>query len=164
MVLAILLLFPAMSALVMGLFLDDIAQAVEQKHYVTDVPGKPVGLKESLISALKLAGEMLLLNLLALPFYLIFLFFPLLSVALYYGINGHLLNREYFELVAQRHGDAAHHKMMRKKHGGRLFLGGCVIAFLFTVPFINLAAPLLGTGLMVHLYKQFPEAMGIQRA
>ncbi|MEE8308676.1 MAG: EI24 domain-containing protein, partial [Gammaproteobacteria bacterium] len=154
-VFAILFLFPALASLVMGLFLDQIAAAVEQRYYPNDPPGVPVGIVQSMSSASKLAGQMLVFNLIALPFYIVFLFFPLLSAGLYYLINGYLLNREYFEMIALRHVDANQHKTLRRKHGGRLFVGGCLIAFLFSIPILNLTTPLLATGLMVHLFKGF---------
>jgi len=151
------ILYPALASVVMGLFLDDIAKAVETRYYLDDRPGVPVGVRTSFVSALKLGLTMLVVNLVALPFYILFLFFPLLSLALFYLINGYLLNKEYFELIAQRHGDEALHKALRKKHGGRLFVGGCAIAFLFTLPFLNLTAPLLATGLMVHIFKDINQ-------
>ena len=152
-VVAMVIIYPALANMVAGLFLDDVAEAVEQRHYAADPPGIAVGIRTSMWSATKLAGWMLLVNLLALPFYIIFLFIPGLSLVLYYIINGWLLNKEYFELIAQRHGDEAQHQQLRRKHGGRLFLWGCVIAFVFTVPILNLAAPLLATGMMVHVFK-----------
>ena len=44
---------------------------------------------------------------------------------------------------------------MRKAHRGRLFLAGIVIAFLFTVPGLNLVAPVIATAAMVHLFENF---------
>jgi len=152
-----LFLYPALASMVMGLFLDDIAEAVEQKHYPGDAPGTPIGVGTGLWEAAKLGGEIVLENLIALQFCLIFRFFPLLSFALYYLINGYLLNKEYFELVAQRHGDKTQEKALRKRHGGKLFLGGCAIAFMFSIPLVNLMTPLLATGLMVHLFKGFQQ-------
>ena len=158
--LAALVLYPALSSLVMGLFLDDIAMAVEQRHYPNDPAGTPIGVGRSLKSATQLAVTLVLVNLVALPFYLIFLFFPMMSIGLYYLINGYMLNKEYFEQVALRHGDAVMHKALRRKHGGKLFLAGCAIAFLYSVPILNLTTPLLATGLMVHLFKDFNQHQG----
>ena len=152
-IIALVIIYPALANMVAGLFLDDVAEAVEQRHYAGDTPGTPVGVKDGLISATKLAGWMLLVNFIALPFYIIFLFFPIFSLALYYLINGWLLNKEYFELICQRHVDPSRHTALRRKHGGKLFLWGCAIAFVFSVPILNLAAPLLGTGMMVHVFK-----------
>ena len=146
-------IFPALSALIMGLFLDDIAEAVEQKHYPGDPPGEPVGIGAAMGQGLKLGALILVVNLLLLPFYIIFLFFPVLSLALYYAVNGWLMNKEYFELVATRHTDAAGHKALRRGNGTYLFLAGCVIAFLFSVPILNLVAPLIATAFMVHVFK-----------
>ncbi len=148
-----IILFPALSSMVMGLFLDQFADVVEKRNYPDDPPGTPIGLARSMKSALKLGFEIILYNLLALPFYAIFLFFPMVSLALYYGINGYLLNREYFEVVATRHVDEAGYRDLRRRNGLRLFLAGCAIAFVFTVPILNLAAPLLAVGLMVHMLK-----------
>ena len=148
-----IIIFPGLSAMVMGLFLDDIAEAVEQKHYPADPPGTAIGNMVAFKQGLKLGLLVVIVNLLLLPFYLIFLFFPILSVALYYCVNGWLMNREYFELIATRHTDAAGHRALRRGNGGKLFLAGCVIAFLFSVPILNLVAPLMATAFMVHIFK-----------
>ncbi len=42
---------------------------------------------------------------------------------------------------------------MRKAHRGTLFLSGVVIAFLMTVPVVNLLAPVIATAAMVHLFE-----------
>jgi uncharacterized protein involved in cysteine biosynthesis len=34
-----------------------------------------------------------------------------------------------------------------------MFLAGLVTAFLLTVPFVNLVAPIIGTAAMVHLFE-----------
>ncbi|MFN3230745.1 MAG: EI24 domain-containing protein [Alphaproteobacteria bacterium] len=149
-----LILFPALAQMVMGLFLDDIAAAVEQKHYARDPAGNPVGMGTAVGQGVKLGVLIIVVNLVLLPLYLIFLFFPLLSLALYYLVNGWLLNREYFELVATRHGDAKQHKAWRRGNGGRLFLAGCAIAFVFTIPVVNLVAPAWATAFMTHVFKR----------
>ncbi len=153
-----LVLFPALSQMVMGIFLDDIAGAVEGKHYPADAPGKPVGMGTAVGQGVKLGALILVVNLVLLPLYLIFLFFPLLSLALYYMVNGWLLNREYFELVATRHVDAGSHKRLRRGNGSKLFIAGCAIAFVFTIPIINLLAPAWATAFMTHVYKRIEGA------
>ncbi|MDX1581851.1 MAG: EI24 domain-containing protein, partial [Alphaproteobacteria bacterium] len=141
---AALVLFPAIATMIMGAFLDDIAEAVEKRHYPADPAGTPMSIPAGIWSGLKLAIWTILLNLIALPFYLLGLFFPPLSLGLYYVINGWLLNKEYFEIAATRHVDKPTHKRLRQQYGGTLFLGGCVVAFLFTIPLLNLVAPHLG--------------------
>jgi uncharacterized protein involved in cysteine biosynthesis len=71
----------------------------------------------------------------------------------FYAVNGYLLGREYFELVALRRVDATEAEAMRSRFRGRMFLAGLVTAFLLTVPFVNLVAPIIGTAAMVHLFE-----------
>ncbi|MBI1180732.1 MAG: hypothetical protein GC201_09255 [Alphaproteobacteria bacterium] len=148
-----LMLFPALTGIVVGLFLDDIAEATERRYYPADPPGREASLATSTWQGLRLLMLVVAVNLLALPLYVVCIFFPPLSAALYYAVNGWLLSREYFGMVAARHTDAAGERALRRRWSGRLFLAGCLIAFLFTVPVLNLAAPLIGTALMVHVYK-----------
>ena len=94
------------------------------------------------------------LNLLVMPIYLIFIFLiPPVSLLLYYGMNGHLLSREYFELVAMRHHPRGEVRALRKGHGRQLLLAGLAIAFMLTIPIVNLLAPIIATAMMVHIYK-----------
>jgi uncharacterized protein involved in cysteine biosynthesis len=90
-----------------------------------------------------------LLNLILLLFLLIPPVFPFV----FYGVNGYLLGREYFELVAARRLDPAEARSLRRRHGRTLFIAGVLIAFLLTIPFVNLVAPLVGTAAMVHLFE-----------
>ena len=145
------LLFPAIISALIGLFLDDIAQAVEDRHYPTlpAASGLPVG--EAVLTALRFLGLMLLLNLLLLPFLLVPPLFPFV----FYSVNGYLLSREYFELVALRRLSSEDARTLRKRYSLKLFLAGVVIAFLLTVPVVNLLAPIIATGAMVHLFESF---------
>lgn len=145
------LLFPAVISAVMSLFLEDIAAAVEARHYPALPAAAGTPLAESLIGAARFLAVMIVLNI-ALLF---FVFVPLVFPFVFYGVNGYLLSREYFELVALRrmgHEDAL---ALRKAHRGRLFLTGAVIAFLLTVPVVNLVAPVIATAAMVHLFESW---------
>ena len=153
-VVASFLLFPATTALILSFLLDDIAAAVEARHY----PGLPAARKQPVMEALRgalgFAGVTILLNLIALPFYLLLLFVPPLNLFVFYGLNGYLLGREYFELVALRRLEAAVARRLRRRYRGRVFMAGVVAAFLLTLPLINLVAPIVATGLMVHVFEQ----------
>jgi len=157
-VVVLLVLFPAFAQMVMGIFLDDIAEAVEKKHYPADPPGREVGMLTGGKQGVRLGLIVLAVNVVLLPVYLVFLFFPVLSLALYYLVNGWLLNREYFELVATRHVDEARYRFLRRRKGGTLFLAGCAIAFVFTVPVVNLVAPAWATAYMVHVFKRVEKS------
>lgn len=152
--LAALVLFPAVVSLGMGFFLDDIAAAVERRYYPLDPPGTPLGFWRALGAGARLGFAVLAVNLLALPFYLLFLFFPPASLALYYLVNGVLLSREYVELVGLRHMAARDIWALRRTNTITLFGAGCVIAFLFSVPGVNLVTPILGVAFMMHIFKK----------
>lgn len=149
-----LVMFPGVATLVLSFLLEDIAVAVEKRHY----PGLPVprhqGLGEMTWGAARFAAVTVLVNLLALPVYLLLLFAGI-GIGLYYLVNGYLLAREYFELVAWRRVDPATADALRRAHAGRLWLSGIGIAFLSTLPVINLLAPLVGTAVMVHEFECF---------
>ena len=147
------LLFPAVTAVIMSFLLDDIAEAVERRHY----PGLPAAreppLLESLMGALAFLGVTLLANLIFLPLYLI----PGANLFVFYTLNGYLLGREYFELVAVRRLETKPSKQMRRRFRGRVFVAGIVIAFLLTIPLVNLITPIVATGFMVHIFESLRQ-------
>lgn len=147
-------LFPALVTMFMSMFLDDVAQAVEQKHYPADSPGRELPFGQALGLSLKFAGIVIFLNLLILPLYILTFIFPPLSLVLFYGLNGYLLSREYFELVAWRHVDKATARRLRKANQGRLWLTGAFITFMLTIPIVNIVWPLVATAAMVHCFKR----------
>jgi CysZ protein len=137
------------AALFAGLFVDDIAEAVERMHYPSDVPGRPLPFGNSLLTSLRFLGIVLLVNALALPLVL----FVGFGVFIFLFANAYLLGREYFELVALRHYDEETVRRLRARHSGRVFGAGLLIALLLAVPIANLLAPLFATAFMVHLEK-----------
>jgi uncharacterized protein involved in cysteine biosynthesis len=89
----------------------------------------------------------LLLNLVALPFY----FLPGANLPIYLGLNGYLLGREYFELVAGQRLRLREVAQLRRQQRGRLWLAGVAIAAMLIVPVFNLVAPVVAIAFMVHL-------------
>lgn len=148
-VLLAIVLFPGAMIAIQGLLLDDAALAVEQKHYPA-VSGQPAPLGEALAASLRLAVLSIVLNLLALPFYI---FLPFLTPFLFYGLNGMLFGREYFEVVALRRLPPQPAREMRKRHGGSLFFAGVTIAGLFSIPVIGWFMPAIATAFMVHMFE-----------
>jgi CysZ protein len=149
------LLFPAAVTLVMGFFLDRIASAVELLDYPGKGPARSAPITETALATLRLMGLTILLNLLALPVYVLA---PGINFFVFLCLNGYLLGREYFEVVALRRLDRMATRGMRHRFAGRVFLGGVVIAGLFIVPLVNLVAPVIATAFMVHLFE------GLRRA
>lgn len=142
------LLFPAVISTTTGFLLDGAVDVVERRHYPQLPPARPQPLEEVLMQSAKFFVVLVLLNGVALFFLLVPPLFPFVFLA----VNGYLLGREYFELVAARRLDPEEAKTLRRKHGMRLFVAGVLIALLLTVPFVNLLAPLIGTAAMVHVF------------
>ena len=152
------LLFPATISVVVGFFLEEVADAVERRHYPGLKPARAQPLGEQAAAGLRFALVAIGLNLLVLPLYLAGIFLPPLNIFVFYGLNGYLLGREFYELVALRRFDQRQVQVLRRAHGGRSFLAGVVIAFLLTVPFVNLIAPVIATAFMVHLFEAWRRA------
>ncbi len=147
-------LFPAVMVVALSFLLEDIARAVELRHYPELTPAREQPLGEAVVAALAFAAMTLLLNLLMLPLYLLLLFVPPLNLFVFYLLNGYLLGREYFELVAARRFDTAGVRRLRRRYRGRVMLAGVAIAFMLTVPFLNLVAPIVAAGFMLHVFER----------
>ena len=143
------LLFPAVVSAIIGFLLEGVATAVEARHYRSLEKAEGLPILESVLTALKFLGAIVVLNLLVLPLYLI----PVINLFVFYALNGYLLGREYFELVALRRLSPQDVWLLRKVNGFRVFMAGVVLAFLLTVPVVNLLAPIIGTAAMVHLFQ-----------
>ena len=94
----------------------------------------------------------LLVNLVALPFYIILIFIPPMNLLLFYLVNGYLISREYFELVAWRRMDPATATRLRKANRGRLQFAGMLLTLMMTIPVVNLLTPVIGTAFIVHVF------------
>lgn len=144
------LVHPAVS-LVAGLFLERIAAKTEATDYPQDPAGNDQPFWSSIAVSIRFTLVLIAFNLLALPFYLL----PVINVVIFWSLNGYLLGREYFELVALRHMDYTAARSLRRRYRVSLFMRGVVIAFLATIPILNFIAPLFGTAYMVHSFKRF---------
>jgi len=150
-----ILLFPAVTSAIIGLYLDRVAEAVENRDYpyLTPVAAKPFS--ETLLPTLRFLAIMVALNFVI----LLFLVIPPLFPFVFYGVNGYLIGREYFELVAIRRLDMAQVTKLRKKHGGSLYTLGTFAAFLLTIPVVNLLVPVVITATMVHLFEKWRQPL-----
>lgn len=153
---ALALLIAPVTALVAGLFLDDIAEVVEREEFPADPPGTAVPPLRSLVLSLKFVGIVILGNIVALFLLLI----PGVNVAAFFVVNGYLLGREYFEFAAMRFRPEADAKTLRRRNGATVFLAGLVIAGFLAIPLLNLATPLFAAAMMVHLHKAISAREG----
>jgi uncharacterized protein involved in cysteine biosynthesis len=148
------LLFPAVVSLIMGFYLERVASAVEALDYPGRDPRRRQPIGEMAAVMLRLAALTLVLNILALPIYLLV---PGINLFLFLALNGYLFGRGYFEVVALRRLDAGEARAVRSRFAGRIFLGGVVIAGLFALPLVNLVAPVIATVFMLHIFEALPR-------
>ncbi|AWC21064.1 CysZ-like protein [Aminobacter sp. MSH1] len=148
------LLIAPVTAIVAGLFLDDVAEVVEKTSYPGDRPGQPVPALRSLVLAIKFFGIVILGNLLA----LFLMFIPIVNIGAFFLVNGYLLGREFFEFAAMRFRPEQEAKDLRRRNAGTVFMAGLVIAAFLAVPILNLLTPLFAAAMMVHLHKSVSAA------
>jgi uncharacterized protein involved in cysteine biosynthesis len=151
------LLFPAVVTLVLGFFLESAIATVEARRYPELPPPRRQSVGEILRAGCRVALLAVLVNLLALPLYLLL---PGLNLVVFYGLNGWLLGREYFELVALRRLDERQLRAAWREERLRLVTAGAIIAALLTLPLVNLAAPLIGALFMLHLFERLRRRGG----
>lgn len=146
--LSVFLMVPVASAFT-GLFLDQVADAVEDRHYPTLPAARAVPLLEGLRDAVGFLGIIVAANLVALVAYV---FVTPAAPFIFWALNGYLLGREYFQLVAMRRVGRAEAKAAFRRHAGSVWLAGGLMAVPLTVPIVNLLVPVLGVATFTHLY------------
>lgn len=146
------LLFPAAATVIITSFLiEDVVRAVEERHYPNQPPGRPQPFSEVAWGAFRLLALTVALNLLVLPLYLV----PVLNVFVFYLLNGYLLGREYFELVAARRMGPAEVRTAWRAGRARLYAAGVVIALLLSIPLVNWLMPVVAAAFMTHEFESF---------
>jgi CysZ protein len=144
------MLMPAVTSVVASFFADEIAALVEATHYPADPPGVALPLWRAITEGLKTALLAIAIYICATPFLLL----AGVGIVLFFLANAWLLSREYFELAAMRFRPIADAKAMRRANQTTVFTAGLFIAGFVSIPILNLATPLFGTALMVHLHKR----------
>ncbi|MGO4197359.1 sulfate transporter family protein [Rhizobium sp. YAF28] len=147
--LGLALLLSPVTALIAGLFLDDVAEVIEKRDYPQDALGKAMPLGPAMASSIKFLGVVIIGNIIA----LFLLFIPGVNLVAFFLVNGYLLGREFFEFAAMRFRSPPEARLFRAKHGSTVFLGGLMIALFLAIPIVNLLTPLFAAGMMVHLHK-----------
>ena len=147
-VLSVFLMVPVASAFT-GIFLDDVTDAVEARHYPALGPAPKVLLATALRDSAGFLGVIVAANIAALLPYLIFA--PLAPV-IFLALNGYLLGREYFQLIAMRRLGREGARAARRRNAGTIWLAGAVMALPLAVPVVNLLVPVIGAAAFTHLF------------
>jgi uncharacterized protein involved in cysteine biosynthesis len=145
---SIFLMVPVASAIT-SLFLDDVAQAVEDVHYpgLPSVPRTPFW--EGLRDTVNFFGILVGANVLA---FIIYAILPFAAIPIFFALNGYLLGREYFQLAAMRRIGRDGARDLRRRHVAEIWIAGCLMAVPLTIPLINLFVPILGAATFTHLF------------
>ena len=106
------LMVPVASAIT-SLFLDEVAAAVEAKHYPTLPLAKPTPFYESVSDTLNFLGILIGANIAAVVLYIML---PFAAFFIFWGLNGFLLGREYFQIAAMRRLGREGAKQARKEN------------------------------------------------
>jgi CysZ protein len=153
-------LFGVLMAAIAGLFVDRVARAVERRYYAWAPPPRRIGLSEQAGETLSFLAGAIGVNLVALPLYLIWG----ADIPIFLIVNGYLLGREYFELVALRHVDRATVRMLQRTYRWRLLLAGVAIAGFAFIPLADLLTPVVATAFMLHIFQGLPAVKGLLRS
>jgi CysZ protein len=152
--LSVFLMVPVASAFT-GIFLEDVVDAVEDRHYPGLPPAAVMGRSEALRQSVNFMGLVIAVNVAAVFIY------PFVGPAIplvFWGLNGFLLGREYFTLVAQRRLPRAEAIAMRRRNGVRLWIAGTLMAAPLSIPLVNLLVPVLGVATFTHLFHRLIAA------
>jgi len=134
-----------------SIFLDRVADAVEEKYY-PKAKNQPGATFWSLLAAgLVFTAISAVLNLLAFPLQLAS---AGLGAVVVLFVNGYLTGRTFFELAALRHMPTREAHGLRRRHRVRLFTGGVLISLLAMIPILNFFVPLFGAAMMTHEYNK----------
>jgi uncharacterized protein involved in cysteine biosynthesis len=149
-------LFPAIAIAVIGVFADEVVEAVERRHY-PHAAGGDVPFGRSLGLSLRSFARLLLWNLAAAPFYLLLLVTGIGPLLLFSAVNALALGRDLGEMVAARHYQGEAMKRWLAATRLRRATLGLGSAWLFLIPFANLLAPLLSAAAATHMFHRGKE-------
>lgn len=147
-VLSVVLMVPVAAAFT-GMFLDDVAEAVEDAYYPNLPPVGNLPLIDTLRDSMSMIAITIAVNLVAL---ILFFFVGPLAPVLFWAVNGYLLGREFFQMAAMRREGRDGANRMRRRHAGQVWIAGTLMAVPLSVPLLNLIIPILGAATFTHMY------------
>ncbi|MDC1094080.1 EI24 domain-containing protein [Planktomarina temperata] len=148
--LSIWLMVPVTSAII-ALFLDEVAQAVEARHYPHLPKQTATKLQDQILVGIRFLGILLLANVGAL---ILSMIVPLLAPFVFWATNGHLMGREYFQMAAMRLMPRAQAQELYQRHQGSIWTAGILMAIPMSIPLVGLFIPLLGAATFTHQFER----------
>ena len=148
--LSIWLMVPVTSAII-ALFLDEVAQAVEARHYPHLPKQTATKLQEQILVGIRFLGILLLANIGAL---ILSMIVPLLAPFVFWATNGYLMGREYFQMAAMRRMPRAQAQELFQRHQGSIWTAGILMAIPMSIPLVGLFIPILGAATFTHQFER----------
>ena len=148
--LSIWLMVPVTSAII-ALFLDEVAQAVEARHYPHLPKQTATKLQDQILVGIRFLGILLLANIGAL---ILSMIVPLLAPFVFWATNGYLMGREYFQMAAMRRMPRAQVQELYQRHQGSIWTAGILMAIPMSIPLVGLFIPILGAATFTHQFER----------
>lgn len=159
-ILSVFLMVPVASAIT-SMFLEDVAQAVEDRHYPDLPPAPRVPFGDAFRDTIAFLGVLIGANIVALFIYALL---PFAAILIFWALNGYLLGREYFQLAAMRRIGRVAAKEMGRRHRMTIWLAGILMAIPLSIPLVNLLIPILGAATFTHVYHSIAKSPGPKRS
>jgi uncharacterized protein involved in cysteine biosynthesis len=157
--LSVILMAPVASAM-SAFFVDDVARAVEDRHYPNSHAQHRSKPFEEVRESLGFLGTMLVANLIALIFYTLFTVF---APIIFWSLNGYLIGREYFYMAAKRHVGRNNALSALSENRFRVWICGVTMVLTMSVPLLNLLVPVLAAASFTHLFQEWMADRNGQR-
>ena len=148
--LSIWLMVPVTSAII-ALFLYEVAQAVEARHYPHLPKQTATKLQDQILVGIRFLGILLLANIGAL---ILSMIVPLLAPFVFWATNGYLMGREYFQMAAMRRMPRAQAQELFQRHQGSIWTAGILMAIPMSIPLVGLFIPILGAATFTHQFER----------
>ena len=148
--LSIWVMVPVASAII-ALFLDEVAQAVEARHYPHLPKQTATKLQDQILVGIRFLGILLLANVGAL---ILSMIVPLLAPFVFWATNGYLMGREYFQMAAMRRMPRAQAQELYQRHQGSIWTAGILMAIPMSIPLVGLFIPILGAATFTHQFER----------
>ena len=148
--LSIWLMVPVASAII-ALFLDEVAQAVEARHYPHLPKQAAAKLQDQILVSIRFLGLLILANIGAL---ILSMILPFLGPVVFWATNGYLMGREYFQMAAMRRMPRAQAQELYQRHQGSIWTAGILMAIPMSIPLVGLFIPILGAATFTHQFER----------
>ena len=132
---------------VLGHLVPDVVLGALHKALPDLAPADGLGLADNIRESLTFLGVILVANGAALILY-VTPFAPFV----FYGLNGFLLGREYFRMVALRRLSREEANAAFRRNLPAIWSAGALMAIPLTVPLLNLLIPILGAATFTHIF------------